>query len=153
MRVLRPNMIVQRLDRGALADVFVSPVISQNQQAMRLAQTHVLVVEDEPLILMDIEDFLARWGVGKVTGVASIEKAMEAPWRRHRDTRSPRRSFGGRDRRRVRGRARVTRRPICFHEWVGKRRPAPGSRRGSIFRETVDWPSLQAAMASALRVS
>ena len=42
-----------------------------------LSTAHVLVVEDEALILMDVEDILKDMGFSKVTGVSSVERALK----------------------------------------------------------------------------
>ena len=42
-----------------------------------LSTAHVLIVEDEALILMDIEDTIKAMGFSKVTGVMSVERALK----------------------------------------------------------------------------
>lgn len=42
-----------------------------------LSTAHVLIVEDEALILMDVEDTLREMGFWKVTGVSSVERALK----------------------------------------------------------------------------
>jgi DNA-binding NtrC family response regulator len=108
------------------------------------------VVEDEPLILMDIEDFLTRWGVGKVTGVATIEKAMEALGGNTIRLALLDVHLGGETSLEFAQELASRGVPFVFTSGSGSADLPPEVAQVPFFEKPFDWQALQAAMASAL---
>ena len=50
---------------------------------MAWPNSRVLVLEDEPLLLLDVQDMLSEMGVATVTACATIEAAARAVDRQH----------------------------------------------------------------------